>query len=650
MKNFKIILLALLLPFAGWAKTKDYTVQSPDKRTEIILTVRAKILISIKHNGVYLMKPSDISMQLTSATLGENPVVTKVERKTIHKVLHPVVKDKEAVIADDAHELRVYFKNRFYLVLRAYNNGVAYRFGTSFDGEISVVKENGNFSFPENDALWWGEDRFQSAHQLYYKFTSLENLTKKDMASLPVLLQSSKGIKIGITESDLLDYPGLYLKSTGSDLLQMTQPGVPKTIGQRSDRDLPILSRENYIAKTKGTRTFPWRIFMIADKDADLLTNEMPYILASPSQIKDPSWIKPGKVAWDWWNANNIYNVNFRAGINTQTYKYYIDFAAKYGIQYILLDEGWYKLGDLTAVVPAINMKEIVSYANKKHVGVFVWCVWKTLDNQMEQAFKEFHDWGLAGIKVDFMNRDDQKMVDFYYKTAQMASRNKLLIDFHGAYKPAGLRRIFPNILTREGVNGAEEYKWSMHQTPWHDVTIPFLRMLAGPMDYTPGAMNNAQKENFRPVFNRPMSMGTRCHQLAMYVCYESPLQMLCDAPTNYMKEPKIMEFLSTVPTVWDQTVVLQAKVSQYLLMARRNGDQWFVGGMTNWQPRDFIMDLSFLPAGKKYEMTLYQDGINADRIAIDYRQIREIVDNHFRKKIYLAPGGGIAIILKPAD
>jgi alpha-glucosidase len=648
MKKLKIMLLVLLIPLAGWAKPKKYTVLSPDKKTEIILLAGDNLQIAIKHNGHYLMQPSDISMQLSGDVLGKTCVIVKVSRKVINEVLHPVIKVKDAEIINRANELTVVFKGNYYVVLRAYDNGVAYRFGTTLGGEITVVSENANFSFPENDAVWWGEDRFQSAHQVYYKYTSLENLTSGNMASLPVLMQNSEGVKIGITETDLLDYPGLYLKATGKNVLHAIEPQVPKKIGQRSDRYLPILSRENYIAKTKGTRTFPWRIFMIADQDANLLTNELPYILASPSQIKDPSWIKPGKVAWDWWNANNIYDVGFRAGINTQTYKYYIDFAAKYGIQNILLDEGWYKLGDLTAVVPDINMEEITAYAHKKHVGVYVWCVWKTLEDQMEQAFNEFDKWGLAGIKVDFMNRDDQKMVNFYYKTAQMAAKHHLAIDFHGAYKPAGLRRIFPNILTREGVNGAEQYKWSLHQTPRHDVTLPFVRMLAGPMDYTPGAMNNAQKENFRPVFNRPMSMGTRCHQLAMYVCFESPLQMLCDAPTNYMKDPKVMDFLSIVPTVWDQTLVLQAKVGGYVLMARRNGDNWYVGGMTNWQPHDFDLNLSFLPAGRKYEMTLFKDGINADRIAIDYKEVKQTVDRNFKTKIHLAPGGGLAIILKP--
>ncbi|MCK5784823.1 MAG: glycoside hydrolase family 97 protein, partial [Desulfobacterales bacterium] len=572
--------------------------------------------------------------------LGENPQLSKLEKNKISEVLKPLIKVKTVTISNECNELIIYFKNNYYLILRAYNNGFAYRFGTEIENEITVLSETGKYVFTENHMMWWGKEKtFESHNQVYFDYQSLRNTGAKDLASLPLIIDPAKGPKIVITETDLIDYPGMWLRGNNSNMLYRVAANYPKIIVQKSDRYLPIKERENYIAKTSGTRSFPWRIFAIAENDADLITNQLTYILASPNKIEDASWIKPGKVAWDWWNANNIYGVDFEAGVNTETYKYYIDFAAEYGIENILLDEGWYVLGDMSAVVPEIDMEEIIAYGKSKNVGIILWCVWKTLDDQLEESFNQFEVWGIKGIKVDFMNRDDQQMVNYYHKIAKIAAEHKLLVDFHGSYKPAGIRRMYPNVLTREGVNGGEQFKWSMRQTPEHDLIIPFGRMMAGPMDYTPGAMNNAQQKDYKPIFDTPMSTGTRCHQLAMFVCYESPLQMLCDAPSNYYKEPECMEFLSAVPTVWDETIVLEAKVSDYFLVARRNADNWYIGGMTDWDARDLDLNLSFLPEGKKYQMTLYQDGKNADRIAIDFKQSKQTVDNSWNQKIHLAKG-----------
>ena len=654
MQNqIKLSLLVMVLPFVIMAqgKTKSYTVKSPDKKIEFTLSLNEKTWISANYEELGILDPSEISMNLTSSVLGHNPQVDRIEKREISEVLHPVVKVKEETIKNNCNELIVYLKNDYYLVLRAYNNGIAYRFGTSIKGEITVISETGEYVFPENHMMWWGKEKtFESHNQVYFDYTSLRNTSSEDLASLPLIVNPANGPKIVITETDLLDYPGMWLRGNNSNMLFRVSANYPKTIEQKSDRYLPITEREDFIAETIGTRNFPWRIFAIAGNDAGLITNQLTYILASPNKIEDPSWIQPGKVAWDWWNANNIYDVDFESGINTETYKYYIDFASAYGIENILLDEGWYTLGDLSAIVPEINMEEIISYANEKNVGVILWCVWKTLDDQLESSFDQFEAWGIKGIKVDFMNRDDQEMVNYYHKIAQKAAEHKLLVDFHGSYKPAGLRRMYPNVLTREGVNGGEQYKWSMKQTPEHDLIIPFGRMMAGPMDYTPGVMRNAQEKDYKPIFDTPMSMGTRCHQLAMFVCYESPLQMLCDAPSNYYKEPECMEFLSKVPTIWDEIIVLEAQISDYLLIARRNGDKWYIGGMTDWDSRDLNLNLSFLPKGEKYLMTIYQDGINADRIAIDYKQSKLTVDNTYNKQIHLAKGGGLAIMLVPVS
>jgi alpha-glucosidase len=358
--------------------------------------------------------------------------------------------------------------------------------------------------------------------------------------------------------------------------------------------------------------------------------------------VQDTSWIRPGKVAWDWWNATNIYGVDFKSGINTQTYKYYIDFAAKYGIEYIILDEGWYKLGNVLDVVPEINMEELTSYARQKNVGIILWVIWKTFDEQFLPALDQFQKWGIKGIKIDFMQRSDQPLINFYHKVCRETAKRKMLVDFHGDQKPATMTRTWPNLISTEGVRGMEWSKWSTESQPDHNLTLPFTRMFLGPMDYTPGAMLNATKKTFAPIFERPMALGTRCHQLAMYVVFESPLQMLSDSPSNYLREPEAMEFLGPVPSVWDDTKVLDAKFGEYVLLARRRDQDWYAGAMSNWNGRELEVDFSFLPAGT-YWLEAYQDGVNADRYAGDYKKTKTQISNSTKLKITLAPGGGWA-------
>jgi alpha-glucosidase len=372
------------------------------------------------------------------------------------------------------------------------------------------------------------------------------------------------------------------------------------------------------------------------------------YLLAKPSELKDTSWIKPGKVAWDWYNANNIYGVDFKSGIDTRTYKYYIDFASKYGIEYIILDEGWYKLGNVLDVVPAMNIEQLVAYGRQKNVGIILWVVWKTLDDQFLPAMDQFERWGVKGLKVDFMQRDDQKVINFYHKLCKEAAKRRMLVDFHGAIRPATMTRTWPNILSTEGVRGLEQSKWSKLANPEHDVTLPFSRMFLGPMDYTPGAMINSGNEKyFAPIFERPMSLGTRCHQLAMYVVYESPLQMLADSPSRYLKEPEVMEFLGPVPTVWDETKVLGAQMGDYVIVARRKAGDWYIGAMTDWTPRDVEIDLSFLQGGR-FKLISFADGANADRSGSDYKKTVQTVDRNSKLKIHMAGGGGWAARVVP--
>ena len=439
-------------------------------------------------------------------------------------------------------------------------------------------------------------------------------------------------------------------------LVEFARPGGPYAITSgrdgnvwftENDRDLKVVENADYIAVTNGTRTFPWRLMGIAEKDGDLLTNQLTWLLAKPSDLSDTSWIKPGKVAWDWWNANNIYGVDFKAGINTQTYKFYIDFAAKYRIAYIILDEGWYKLGNVLEAVPEVNMEELTAYAKQKNVGIILWVIWKTLDDQLEPALDQFAKWGVKGIKVDFMQRSDQLLINYYHKVSRETAKRKMLVDFHGDQKPATMTRTWPNLINVEGVRGLEWSKWSAETEPKHNITLPFTRMFLGPMDYTPGAMLNAQKDSFAAIFHRPMSLGTRCHQLAMYVVYDAPLQMLSDSPSNYLREPEIMDFLGPVPTEWDDTKVLDARIAEYLVVARRNGSDWYVGALTDWTPRELAVDFSFLPEGN-FQMEAFQDGVNADRMGSDYKMLKVQVRKTTKLKIKLAPGGGWAARVTP--
>ncbi|MDZ7317694.1 MAG: glycoside hydrolase family 97 protein [candidate division KSB1 bacterium] len=624
---------------------KEYSLFSPNKKTEIRVQVDNKLRYAVVHGNQPVIAPSPISLTLENQIiLGLQPVVTQVQRQAIRDTLKPVIRLKSSRILNQYNELRLSFKQNFDVIFRAYNDGVAYRFATKETTPITIYAEEATFEFLNDHSIYFPEeDSFFSHSERIYRHIRLSEIGPNRMSCLPAVVAIDNGLRIAILEADLEDYPGMYLTGMADSPTRLIGifPNYPLAVEQKSDRDVPVTKRADYLARTSGTRSFPWRALIIAERDADLVESQLVYKLAAASRIGDTGWIKPGKVAWDWWNWNNVYGVAFRAGINTETYKYYIDFASRHRIEYVILDEGWYKLGNLLDVVPEINIPELVQYARERQVGIILWVIWKTLDDQLQPALDQFAAWGVAGIKVDFMQRDDQWMVNYYYKIAQEAAKRHLLVDFHGAYKPTGLMRTFPNVLTSEGVRGLEWSKWSADDpNPGHNLTLPFTRMLAGPMDYTPGAMINATKEQFRPVFNRPMSQGTRCHQLAMYVVFESPLEMLCDSPSNYEREPECLEFLSAVPTVWDDTKVLDAKIAEYILIARKSGNRWYLGAMTNWSARDLTVDFSFLD-DKTYHLQSYQDGINADRNAMDYRKSQLRISRNDRLTIHLAPGGG---------
>jgi alpha-glucosidase len=647
--RFLLVFAPVLLLVSGAKAQSSYDLRSPSNKIELRIRTANGIRYDVLLDGRAILQDCTLSLDVDHTKLGSDVKVLKHKESSHDQVLEPVVRQKFAKIRDNYKELHLEMDGGYAVTFRAYNEGVGYRLETSLpQPEVKIYGEEMNLKFPSNDIVYYPEEEsFFSHNERKYLPRHLSEIEPAFIATLPAVVDVGGGAKVAIAESDLEEYPGLWLRGTSGNGLAGTFPPYPLREKLERDRDVRVVESADYIAVTKGTRTFPWRIIGIAEKDRDLLTNQLTWLLAKPSQVQDTSWIKPGKVAWDWWNAWNVYGVDFKAGVNTQTYKYYIDFAAKYGIPYIILDEGWYKLGNVLDVVPDVNMEELSAYAKEKNVRLILWVIWNTLDDQLEKALDQYAKWGVAGIKVDFMQRSDQKLIEYFHRVSREAAKRKMLVDFHGDQKPATMVRTWPNLISTEGVRGMEWSKWSAETDPDHDVTLPFTRMFLGPMDYTPGAMLNAQKNLFRAVNDRPMSQGTRCHQLAMYVVFESPLQMLSDSPSNYLREPEMMEFLAPVPTVWDETKVLDGKIAQYVAVARRNGKDWYVGAMTNWSPREMEIDFSFLPEGN-FTLQLYQDGVNADRMGSDYKMAKSQVNRGTKLKIKLAPGGGWAGRITP--
>jgi alpha-glucosidase len=651
--KISLALAALFVSFSSVFADTSHELRSPDNRIVVTVRVGDRIRYDVRVNGNLVLQDSTLSLDVDHQKLGHDAKFEAAKSDSVDRVIEPPIKLKFAKIPERYNELRLSFTG-FALTFRAYNEGVAYRFETSLpQSEVKVYGEEATFNFAANYNVYYPkEDTFFSHNEREFLQLPLNKIEDKSIASLPAVVVAPDRMKLAIAESDVDDYPGLWLHGNSNNSLTATFPPVPlkETVPDRiRDRDIKVTEAADYIAVTKGTRTYPWRIIGVAATDADLITNSIVYLLAKPSEVTDTSWIKPGKVPWDWYNALNIYGVDFKSGINTQTYKYYIDFASKYGIEYIIIDEGWYNLGNVLDVVPAMNIEEIVAYGKQKNVGVILWMVWKTLDDQLLPAMEQFEKWDVKGLKVDFMQRDDQKVINFYHRLCREAAKRKMIVDFHGAIRPATMVRTWPNLINTEGVRGLEWNKWSKLTTPEHNVTLPFTRMFLGPLDYTPGAMvNSGNERNFASIFERPMSLGTRCHQLAMYVVFEAPLQMLADSPSHYLKEPEVMEFLGPVPTVWDETKVLAAEMGDYVVIARRNGRDWYIGAMTDWTPRDVEIDLSFLPAGS-FRMTLFADGPNADRSGSDYKKSVQDIDKNSRLKIHLMGGGGFAARLTPA-
>jgi len=663
MKTAVNLLLLMLLPFCNIpaSSQKLFTVKSPDNLIEVEVTIGKTIEYSIKHNGDLILDKSAISMVIKNGiTYGVNPQLSKSSTKTVNDVIIPHIYKKDKII-DNYNELTLQFKHGYNIIFRAYNDGVAYRFVSTSKKPFIVENEQADFNFPANSKAYVPyvkdkankefHEQFHNSFENTYEYINLSEWDASRLAFLPLLVEGVNGKKICITESDLLNYPGMYLNNPdGSNRLKGVFAPYPKKLVRSTGNQLQmqVTERESYIARYNEPVNFPWRVMVISENDSELTDSDMVYKLATPAQEIDYSWIKPGKVAWEWWNDWNLYGGDFEAGINNQTYKYYIDFAFEYGIEYVILDEGWVtnRMSTLMDIIPEINIPEIVRYANSKNVDIILWAGYIPFSSDIEGVCKYFGEMGVKGFKVDFMDRDDQPMVEFYERAAQIALKYRLLIDFHGTFKPAGIQRTYPNVINFEGVHGLETAKWIPPSVDLvtYEVTVPFVRMVAGPLDYTQGAMKNATKENYRPVYSEPMSQGTRCRQLSQYVIFESPLNMLCDSPSNYMKEQECTEFIATVPTTWDETIALDGKVAEYISIARRKGDVWYVGAMTNWDAREQILDLSFLGEGS-FSAEVYKDGINAHRAAHDYK--KEMINIPANKKLNISMSSGGGFVMK---
>lgn len=661
MKRGIFVWIMLSLALTIGAKEKNYTLVSPNGNLEVNITLGDQITYTVTQNGTVLLdksRPALILKEENNAVLGDQPKLQKQSRKSVKEtIISPLYRFSSFV--SEYNELSLSFKGNYALVFRAFNEGVAYRFKTSFKQPIVIQDEIAQFGFNENYTAYVPystspkeRDPFAMAFQNLYTKTSIQDMDKDRIAFLPLTVDYQNGTKLTITESDLEAYPGMFIRGGGTNELTGVFAPYPANMDTRPGRSMTFVKeRENYIAKVEGTRDYPWRVLAISEKDEQMPINNMVYALASPNRIGDYSWVKGGQVAWDWWNNWGISGVDFKAGINTDTYKYYIDFAAENKIPFVVLDEGWYnpREGDMLRVIPELDLPELIAYANQKQVRLILWCVFNVLDERLDEICKKYADMGIAGFKVDFLDRDDQTAVEMAYRIADMAAKYKLTLDYHGIYKPTGINRTYPNVINFESVFGMEEVKWSPVEKDMmaYDVTMPYIRQMAGYIDYTPGAMRNATKRDFKAIFNNPMSQGTRCHQLAAYIIHDSPLTMLADNPTIYRKEQECTDFIVSIKnTGIDETRVLQGQLGEYIVLARRVGEEWYVGGMTDWTPREVELDFSFLTDGS-YQAAIFEDGMNADRQASDYKKTIQQVSKNTKMKLKLASGGGFAITLK---
>ena len=662
MKNNKklclaILSLLLLIRNASFAaKEKKYVLSSPDGTLKVEISAGNELAYQVMHGNDTILSHSNIGLVLENGTIvGKTPRITGERRRKIKdNIESPFYRFKEFVAT--GNELDLKLKGGFGIIFRAYNEGVAYRFYTTQSSDIIIKEEQAEFNFKEDYTAYLpyttnDKKPMVMAYQNVYDITPLSKAQPK-LAFLPVTVDCGS-VKLTLLESDLEAYPGMFVQSQQGKygLKGVFAPYPAKTDFYPWRKQEYVTETTDFISRSRGSRSYPWRVLAITEKDTDMPVNNLVYALASPNRIGDTSWIKTGKVAWDWWNDWNLKGVPFKAGINMDTYKYYIDFASRNGLEFIVLDEGWYapKSGDMLTVIPELDLPELIAYGKSKGVEIVLWTVFNVLDSQLEAACKKYADMGIKGFKVDFLDRDDQTAVEMVYRIAEMTARYKLTLDLHGIYKPTGINRTYPHIINFESVFGMEEVKWTdiKNNMPLYDVTFPYIRMMAGPVDYTPGAMRNATKADWRAMYYTPASMGTRCHQLAAYIVHDSPFTMLCDAPTNYLNEQECVDFIASLPVEVDSTFIASGELGKYIVTVRKKDVNWYIGGMTNWDERDVLLDFSFLPEGVSYTAVLFKDGVNANKQAEDYRKETIRIDKDSRLTLHLASGGGFAMKLE---
>ena len=654
MKKILIVLCCLL--FINNLRAADSLfILSPDKTIRVSISTEAGLTYKIYVDGKLVAGPCIINIELADGRKLADLLTVKLKKITaVNEIIVSPVPDKRINIPDKYNELSILFKQPFGLCFRVYNDGAAYRITTKFKDSITIKNETALFQFANGSRIITplmqkreNEDKYHTSFEELYTNKPLDSLNENDLMFSPVLVVE-ENVTIALTESDLEDYPGMFLKGSSHFLLQAEFAGYPLE-EKNTDADYPetiVTKRANYIARTNGTRNFPWRVLMIAREDKQIPANDLVYRLAAPSVIKDVSWIHPGKCTDEWIIDVNLFNVPFKTGVNTASYKYYIDFAKRFGFDRIMMDAGWSDTRDLFKINPNINMDTLTAYAKEKGIKISMWTCALTLNRQLDSALNQFNKWGVDFIMTDFIDRDDQKTVNFYKRIAEACAQHKLMIMFHGAYPAKGFNRTYPNNVTREGVLGSEYNAWSDKPSPEHDVTLPFTRMLAGPFDYEPGILDNATKAQFKPIWGKVMSQGTRCHQLSMFVVYDNPLQIFSGNPSQGFLEPEFMELLGSIPSTWDTTIILKAKVSDYIITARKKGNDWFIGGMTDWTARIFDIDLDFLTA-ENYEATVCTDGINAERYPSDYIIKTSSLKKGDHIQIAMASGGGYLLRLK---
>jgi alpha-glucosidase len=662
MKNNKklclaILSLLLLIGNASFAaKEKKYVLSSPDGTLKVEISAGNELAYQVMHGNDTILSHSNIGLVLENGTIvGKTPRITGERRRKIKdNIESPFYRFKEFVAT--GNELDLKLKGGFGIIFRAYNEGVAYRFYTTQSSDIIIKEEQAEFNFKEDYTAYLpyttnDKKPMAMAYQNVYDITPLSKAQPK-LAFLPVTVDCGS-VKLTLLESDLEAYPGMFVQSQQGKygLKGVFAPYPAKTDFYPWRKQEYVTETTDFISRSRGSRSYPWRVLAITEKDTDMPVNNLVYALASPNRIGDTSWIKTGKVAWDWWNDWNLKGVPFKAGINMDTYKYYIDFASRNGLEFIVLDEGWYdpKSGDMLTVIPELDLPELIAYGKSKGVEIVLWTVFNVLDSQLEAACKKYADMGIKGFKVDFLDRDDQTAVEMVYRIAEMTARYKLTLDLHGIYKPTGINRTYPHIINFESVFGMEEVKWTdiKNNMPLYDVTFPYIRMMAGPVDYTPGAMRNATKADWRAMYYTPASMGTRCHQLAAYIVHDSPFTMLCDAPTNYLNEQECVDFIASLPVEVDSTFIASGELGKYIVTVRKKDVNWYIGGMTSWDERDVQLDFSFLPEGMSYTAVLFKDGVNANKQAEDYRKETIRIDKDSRLTLHLASGGGFAMKLE---